>query len=90
MKLGRIIGNLVTTHTLPAYERRKLMMVQPLDTQRQAQGVPIMAIDYVGAGEGDIVLFSAAPGLAGVVFGIEKAPVNELIMGIVDRVDVGK
>jgi ethanolamine utilization protein EutN len=88
MKLGRVIGNLVTTHTLPAYEGRKLMMVQPLDSQSKPQGVPIMAIDYVGAGEGDMVIFSAAPGLAGVVFGIEKAPVNELIMGIVDRADV--
>jgi len=87
MKLGRVVGNMVSTHCLAAYEGRRLMMVQPLDSKGASQGVPIMAIDYVGAGEGDMVLFSAAPGLAGVVFGMESAPVNELIMGIVDRVD---
>lgn len=88
MKLGRVLGNLVTTHTLPAYEQRKLMMVQPLTTELTPDGVPIMAIDYVGAGEGDLILYSAAPGLASDVFGIARAPVNELIMGIVDTVSI--
>jgi microcompartment protein CcmK/EutM len=48
-----------------------------------------MAIDYVGAGPGDIVLMGAAPGLAELVFQLERAPINELIMAIIDTVTLG-
>lgn len=88
MKIGRVVGNLVSTHCLPAYEKRKLMLVQPLSPQGEPEGRVTMAIDYVSAGVGDTVIFSAAPGLASTVFGIERAPINELIMGIVDQVTI--
>lgn len=86
MKLGRVLGALVTTCTLPAFEGRKLLIVQPLTPSLEPTGLATMAIDYVGAGEGDVVLMGAAPGLAATVFNLEKAPINELIMGIVDQV----
>ena len=41
-----------------------------------------------GAGEGDTVIVGAGPGVAQEVFGIENAPIRELIMGIVDHFDV--
>jgi ethanolamine utilization protein EutN len=88
MKLGRVVGHVISTHTFPIYEGRKLMLVQALDsTGANASGAPFMAIDYVGAGEGDLVIYSAAPGLASDVFASANAPVNDLIMGIIDRVD---
>jgi ethanolamine utilization protein EutN len=88
MKIGRVIGNLWSTHSLPAYDGRKLMIVQPLSPGGLPQGAPTMAIDYVGAGIGDKVLYSSAPGLASQVFGMARAPINEMIQGIIDRVDL--
>ncbi len=88
MFLGKVIGNVVSSDKHPAYENRKLLMVQKLDLYQNASGPSTMAIDYVGAGEGDIVLVGAAPGLASTVFDTPKAPIRELIMGIVDRVSV--
>jgi microcompartment protein CcmK/EutM len=86
MRLARVIGNLVTSDKHPAYAGRKLMLVQPLGLDAEPQGGATMALDYVGAGPGDTVLVGAAPGLAAVVFHLEVAPINDLIMGIVDCV----
>ncbi len=88
MRIARVIGNLVSTEKLPAYEARKLLLVQPLAPDGAKAGPSTMAIDYVGAGVGDIVLMGAAPGLANLVFQISNAPINELVMAIVDRVSL--
>jgi ethanolamine utilization protein EutN len=86
MFLGKVIGNVVSSDKHDAYQDRKLLMVQKLDLYQNASGPSTIAIDYVGAGEGDIVLVGAAPGLASNVFGVPKAPIRELVMGVVDRV----
>ena len=88
MFLGKVIGNIVSTDKHVAYDGKKLLMVQKLDLYRNPSGPSTVAVDYVGAGEGDIVLVGAAPGLASTVFKTPKAPIRELVMGIVDRVQV--
>lgn len=88
MFLGKVIGNVVSSDKYESYANKKLLVVQKLDLYRNPSGPSTIAIDYVGAGEGDIVLVGAAPGLASKVFKTPKAPIRELIMGIVDRVQV--
>lgn len=88
MKLGRVVGNIVSTHRLEAYGARKLLLVQPVSPEGKPTGRMTMAIDYVGSGKGDTVIMSSAPGLAGIVFKIERAPINEMIGGIIDKIDV--
>lgn len=86
MNIARVVGNIISTEKLEAFGSRKLLLIQPLHPDGSPMGKATMAIDYVGAGEGDIVLYGAAPGLAKSVFNIEKAPINELIMGVIDEV----
>lgn len=88
MQLARVIGNIVSTLKNEAYEGKKLLLVQRLSMEGKPMGLPTVAIDYVGAGDGDVVLLGSAPGLARTVFKISPAPMRELIMGVVDRVDV--
>ncbi|AXA37282.1 MAG: ethanolamine utilization protein EutN [Candidatus Hydrogenedentota bacterium] len=88
MYLAKVLGKVISTDKYPAYEHKKLLVVQRLGLDRKPSGLPTVAIDYVGAGEGDIVLVGAAPGLASTVFKVPKAPIRELIMGVVDRVDI--
>ncbi|MGB9691788.1 MAG: EutN/CcmL family microcompartment protein [Candidatus Sumerlaeaceae bacterium] len=88
MYLAKVIGKIISTDKYDAYANKKLLMVQRISLDGKASGLPTMAIDYVGAGEGDIVLVGAAPGLASTVFKVPKAPIRELIMGVVDRVDI--
>ncbi len=88
MYIGKVIGTVVCTIKHPAYEGKRLLLVQPLDAQGKPQGDAAVAIDYVGAGVGDLALIGGAPGVAADVFKLEKAPIRDLIMGIVDRWDV--
>jgi len=86
MHLARVIGKIISTVKNPAYEDRKLLLVQKLHLDGKPMGVATVAVDYVDAGEGDIVLLGAAPGLASTVFNIPDAPIRELVMGVIDRV----
>lgn len=88
MYIAVVIGKVISTEKDTAYEERKLLYVQRLGLDKKAQGRPTIAVDYVDAGEGDIVLIGAAPGLAAVVFGIPRAPIRELVMGVIDHVDI--
>lgn len=87
MRLAVVVGHFVSTDKHAAFQGKKLMLVRPLDLDGEYIEHPTMAIDYVGAGPGDVVLVGAAPGLAKVVFRLDAAPVNELIMGVVDRAE---
>ncbi len=87
MRLALVIGSLTSTDKHPCYDARPLLLVQRLTVERKPFGFPTMAIDYVGAGKGDVVLLGAAPGLASTVLNYPKAPVQQLIMGIVDKIE---
>lgn len=87
MKLALVVGNVVSSDCHPAYQARKLMLVRTLglDNKPDAKEA-ILAVDYVSAGPGDTVLLGNAPLLASVVFKTKNAPIDHMIMGIVDRV----
>lgn len=87
MQLGIVVGNIWSSAKHPAYEGRKQLLVQRVDLERKPLGHPTVAIDYVSAGVGDTVLLGAAPGLAQVVFKIDVAPIQTLVMGVVDSVE---
>lgn len=56
MRLGKIIGTVVSTTKAKDYEAKKILIVQPLDADQKAVGTSFLAIDGVQAGVGDIVL----------------------------------
>lgn len=88
MRLARVVGNVVSTLKHEAYDARKLLLVQPVDPKGAPEGPATVAVDYVGAGEGEYVLMGAAPGAAQLVFGISIAPIKEMVMGIIDDVEL--
>ena len=90
MYLAKVLGKVVSTIKHPAYQDRKLMLVQPITPDEEPMGRITIAVDYVGAGEGETVIVSGAPGGARQVFGIKRAPIRELIVAIVDYVETSK
>jgi ethanolamine utilization protein EutN len=56
MRLGKIIGTVVSDTKAKGYEAKKILVVQPLDADQKAVGTSFLAIDAVQAGVGDIVL----------------------------------
>ena len=86
--MGRVIGTLVATQKHRKLEGAKLLVVQPLDLEEQPRGTPVLTIDSVGAGIGEIVLIVQEGRAAVDALGRKGAPVDAAIVGIVDRVDL--
>ena len=57
MQLARVIGHVVATHKDESLVGIKLLVVQPLTAERQPVGRPLVAVDSVGAGTGEVVFF---------------------------------
>ena len=86
MDFGIITGNVVCTVKDKKIEGRKLLMVQPVNQKMEPAGSPVVGIDSVGAGEGEVVLF--VKGSSARMTGItQDRPVDCTIMGIVDFIE---
>lgn len=60
MELGRVIGTTWATVKDASLDTGRLLLVAPLDAERRPVGQPLVALDSVGAGEGEIVLYVSA------------------------------
>ncbi len=92
MFLARVEGSVVSTKKDPAMSGRKLLLVRPqlVDEKdptkfRNGQNT-IIAVDSVGAGQGELVLFCQGSS-ARLAPNLKSAPVDAVIIGIVDTVD---
>ena len=83
MQLARVIGTVVATVKNDSLEGRKLLIVQTLDKNLQANGKPMVAIDSVGAGVGELVFWCRGKE-ASFPFKREDTPTDCTIVGIVD------
>ncbi len=91
MVLGKVIGNVVATQKDPKFQGMKLLLVQPYVNREGGlvvSGSSIVAVDSVGAGAGECVLFTQGSS-ARLTPGTKEAPVDAVIVGIVDTVEVG-
>ena len=88
MTLGRVVGNVVATQKNEKLEGAKLMLVQPLDLSLQAKGAPVLAVDGVDAGIGDLVLLIQDGRSAQLVLGKGTAAVDAAVIGVVDAVEM--
>jgi len=87
MFLGRVIGNVVCTMKDPSLVGQKLLVVQPLDRKGRGNGRPIVALDAVGAGGGDLIYWCRGKE-ASFPFLPTELPADATIVGIVDAVNI--
>jgi ethanolamine utilization protein EutN len=90
MFVAKVVGNVVATQKDPKFQGMKLLLVQPYITKEGrlvASGSSIVAVDNVGAGIGECVLFTQGSS-ARLSPGMKDAPVDAVIVGIVDTVEV--
>ena len=93
MFLARVEGSVVSTKKEASMNGRKLLLLRPqlVDEKDHTKFRPgantIIAVDTMGAGIGELVMFcqGSSARLAG---GMKDAPVDAVIIGIVDSVDV--
>ncbi len=81
MIVGKVVGSVVATRKNEGLLGSKFMIVEPFNNMASAGR--IVAVDNVGAGIGEVVLV-AMGSAARVGCGMENAPVDAAIVGIVD------
>lgn len=84
MHLARVIGDVVATRKDTAFEGITLLLVQPLSSDGQPAGRPLVAVDAVGAGVGETVFFVRGKE-ASFPFHPVEVPADAGIVGIVDH-----
>ena len=87
MKLGRVIGSVVATRKDPSLESLKLLIVENLTTTLESEGGYVVAVDSVGAGQGEVVLYATGSS-ARLTTVTKDRPVDAVIMAIVDSFDI--
>ncbi len=90
MFLAKVIGNVVATQKNEKFEGMKLLLLQPYIHKDRAlvpSGSSVVAIDTVGAGTGECVLFTQGSS-ARLTQTTKDSPVDAVIVGIVDTVEV--
>ncbi len=93
MFLARVEGSVVSTKKEASMIGRKLLLLRPQlvddkdPTKFRVGQNTIIAVDTLGAGIGELVMFcqGSSARLAG---GLREAPVDAVVIGIVDVVDV--
>jgi ethanolamine utilization protein EutN len=89
MQLARVLGTVVATVKTSSLEGRTLLVIQPLDGDLNNKGQPMVAIDSVGAGKGEVVFWCRGRE-ASFPFLPADVPSDCTIVGIVDSVFLEK
>jgi len=87
MKLGKVIGRVVSTQKVESFEGLKLLLVQPVDENLEIAGDPIVAVDTIQAGTGSLVYYETSKEASRVLETLMN-PCDAAIMGIVDELFV--
>lgn len=88
MFLARVIGTVVASHKDEGLVGTKLLVIQPLSTDLEPAGKPLVALDSVGAGAGEDV-FWVRGREASFPFLPAEVPSDATIVGIVDHWNLG-
>lgn len=87
MLLGRVVGTVVATRKEPELEGLTLLLLRVCDVEGNPTGAPVVAIDAVGAGVGEVVLYVSGSSARQTVVTKDR-PVDATVMAIVDQVAV--
>jgi microcompartment protein CcmK/EutM len=87
MLIARVVGDVVSTIKDEKIVGRKLLIVREVTTENEIVGKPIVAIDTVDAGVGDVVLIAQGSSARQTNITIET-PTDAVIFAIVDSLEV--
>jgi len=87
MIIAQVVGSAVATLKHDLLKSTKLMLVCQANAQGKIIGEPFLAVDMVGAGEGELVVVSQGSS-ARLATGQNSSPVDAAIVGILDSLQV--
>lgn len=87
MFYGKVIGTVTATRKDDALVGKKLLVVEEWNRDKKPTGTIHIAIDSVGAGVDEIVLVVTGDSAAN-VFRNEVVPIDAVIVGIIDHIEL--
>jgi microcompartment protein CcmK/EutM len=88
MILARVVGTVVATRKDPRLEGKKLLILKPIAPDGKDEAGYVVSVDSVSAGFGERVI-AVAGSSARMAEGCKDLPVDNVIVGIVDEVNLG-
>jgi len=88
MYLGKVVGDVVSTHKNERLAGKRLLLVRRLSLAMEPEGVETICLDVVDAGVGDRVLVVQEGSSARKILADDWIPVQAVIVGVLDRVDL--
>lgn len=87
MQIGKVIGTVVSTRKEDVLEGMKFLLVKNCDFDGNPVGPTVVAVDAVGAGVDEVVLYASGSS-ARLTRLTDNRPVDATIMAIVDILEV--
>ena len=88
MQIARVRGNVVSTNKTEKLLGLKLLIVMPIDLSTfEEKGTPIVAIDTVGAGVGEVVMLCSGSSSRQTAL-TENKPSDLAIVAIIDSIEL--
>ncbi len=89
MLIGRVVGDVVSTHKNAHFQGHKLLIVQPVALDRQTPvGASLIAVDRVDAGADDLVLVNKEGSSARLLLEDEEIPVQAVVVAVIDDIEL--
>ena len=87
MLLAEVIGTVVSSQKEPSMDGLRFMLLQPVDVDRKPSAAHLVAVDAVGSGPGEYVLYATGSSARQTRM-TDKRPCDAVIMAIVDNWEV--
>ena len=87
MLIGKVVGTVVATRKDPKLEGLKFLLLRQIDVDGTEKSGYVVAVDAVGAGIGEYVLYATGSSARQTVL-TDKRPCDAVIMAIIDEWEV--
>lgn len=88
MKIGRVVGTVVSTINSSVFENRRLLLCDLLGSDGEPSGDYVIAVDAVDAGAGEVVMIIDEGNSARQIVAQDPAPIRAVVVGVVDQMVV--
>lgn len=88
MLIGKVVGTVVASRKEEKLEGVKLLILKQMDVEAREGSGYVVAVDAVGAGVGEVVLYASGSSARQTVI-TDKRPVDAVVMAIIDQWEVG-
>ena len=90
MQICKVIGNVWATKKEDSLNGFKLLVVEPVDySSHKIKSPAYVAVDFVGAGIGELVLIVQGSSARKTVVSGAESPIDATVVGIIDEVVTG-